>query len=347
MSETNFEYLGNRVVVPAALDSHNLRLMLDLGATGNVLWDNKYNRTDKVFKTQRGNAASGAKVSARYTQWDSLQFLNVFIENPIFACVPSGFEEESERFDISGLLSGRQLDYLDAVLHIDMDSFQLNVSSSRGIPEDYARIEAKFNLLSFIKIPLQLPWQETPEYYLFDTGYNGFALTKETKHARGILEDSMVEYEGIIGADLSGHIHGKKKYVKSNVQIPNTDIKLQKQWISIGFEVNENIVGMKFIEQFNWIIDYANKQVYLKKNDNSATDETLPRYLTFVDSDTLKVAAIKKGVKSKYRAGDAILYSHNNSKSRNELYNIKDSLNRALLKIEDLVNRNFSGFGKK
>jgi hypothetical protein len=175
------------------------------------------------------------------------------------------------------------------VVFFDFENYQICFSDS--IDKDLSEyIPLKAKLIG-TQITIYLTINGLEEKFHFDTGCQ-FALfmnrKKTTFRENDILLDgtTALTLAGMIGEDTS--ILRKEKVFCGE----NTGFEIEDTHYSL--ECSKNLMGMSFISQFNWIIDYKNNQVFVKKiydsiNPREKVNKDYPQHVVYIQDNQLKI----------------------------------------------------------
>ena len=142
-----------------------------------------------------------------------------------------------------------------------------------------------------IELVININWKDYK--FIFDLGYNGTFSHKMNK----ILLEKLAygySYNYIATSDLG---------VESKMMLfPFSKFYINKIGYSGALTIGENLenrVGLGFIKGFNWIIDYNDKKVYLKKNFTPIdTNIIINNYKCSIISGELVITHVRKGMRN-------------------------------------------------
>lgn len=333
-----FELCGDRIVLNTLIEEDTASLILDLGSNDNLLWDSTFtNNSDKVFSRITGRSASGGRVRVQRATYEKFRFLNVEVDNPIFSYLTgvSAFQELLDRCKISGLLSGKYFDYEDNVILLDFDSLTITVSDADVSTDAFVEVESRIDIHGIIWVKLLIGNENSPNYYMFDTGFNGNVRIKDFKN-RSYVEE--IKYFGVTGYDVSGHLVDTVSYFDSSLRLIGSSYSIDNQRIALSpYTEQKNRVGIKFIQQFNWIVDFKNEKVYFSKNSNNVVKRKMPNHIVRLNEDKIIITAINTNNNSNHSLGKVVVDNSTFKLSSEELYAIVDSINFGKLEIEHFI----------
>lgn len=209
------------------------------------------------------------------------------------------------------------------VTHIDYDQEVIQLYKSISDIEEkaaYTALEATFDYSQIPQVNLEFTLENNQKFkgnFLFDSGANlTFLLntpfvkekniesllekTIENK-AEGLTTSSNFKIGKIASATLGGFSFGEMP-----VDLSNSKAGVMSSSNYTG------ILGVKIINRFNWVLDYANKKMYLKPNKMYHNDFEFPRSGISLakEADAIKISnvitvaeAYQKGI----REGDQLL----------------------------------------
>jgi len=164
-------------------------------------------------------------------------------------------------------------------------------------------IESKF--MTGNKIKLKLFINNNEYWFVFDTGYSG------TLH----LRNAEFKNQKFTIKEINIFVDGKPKINKINIY-DNVNIKLSdtinlKGQIESSDKIKFNLLGIKFIKSFDWIIDYKNKEVFFRPNNKfKSLNKILNSKLFKIKAkiiDNKLIISSKPVDNNKYNLGDIII----------------------------------------
>ena len=136
---------------------------------------------------------------------------------------------------------------------------------------DYVLVKSKF-ILATIKICVRV---DSIEYdFLFDTGSSFFlSLTQNDKHKKE--KDTAIH--GFVSMDASGMVIDTVVYQKTDA-VTMTSFDSIKGTIDYKKKLSSPNMGMKFIANFDWIIDRGREKIYVKKIKDYQDEDIYSNY---------------------------------------------------------------------
>ena len=272
-----FNFVNNQIHCDVYSDSIKYDFMFDTGASRTMIFNDSIKQKSKLYgKSSSVTLAYGNTVKQLKATKDlDYQFLNVKNKEVLLGSFPQSTKCDGVIFD--GIIGGDLLNFYftDTTKYI----FNLNFSDSTitifdtitSIEnfKDFDTIKSRFAVSTF-SIFLKLGNNEKPVKCLFDTGFDYSLIIDDKKIYDDIYQkDSLFSLQKLIFLETPNGNILKEKEAK---------IDCFKSTISLNqFSVNEgvihsnlfsgNIVGIQFIKNFDWIIDFKHKQVYFKPNN--------------------------------------------------------------------------------
>ena len=309
-SECDFEMIDNRIYLNALVDGHQEKLIFDLGSSSNVILDtslvSEYYKKKKFNNFFKSKLADGSKVKITYFPVNLETELFKF-NNNLVSGLFSNFDNNCNKLKLKGIVGVGFIGKLnDKTIGINFDNNQLKVINNDelfDVLKDYNEVKSKFKRKHF-NIYLTIGNKEAP--FLFDTG-NPIELLIHTNDIEIINYDEKTNYIGSpFGTAVDLMKQNSTFYDNVDVKFNNETVKANVSMILID-GAKYNNVGMDFIKNYNWIIDYKNKKVYYQKNKQEyekmkALDY---RYLFYVKENKILIAS-KLKAELKYNIGDEV-----------------------------------------
>jgi hypothetical protein len=100
---------------------------------------------------------------------------------------------------------------------------------------------------------------------------------------------------------VNGYIPNKTTYY-SNVPINMAGFTTNQSIISVNKELHSNILGLPFIKNFNWLIDFENEKIYAQQHSNEFDNSWLDKLddineMVLAVNDKLMVFYSSSGIK--------------------------------------------------
>lgn len=221
----------------------------------------------------------------------------------------------------------------------DFDNLILKSSEERFNEKGYSEIKSKF-FDNHIAIYISINGYEEP--FLFDTGNLAYPLIIGSNSK--IKPSNYIEYLGSEGIVASGKLESNSKYSNDNeVSIGDFKMNIPISFLSAKMKKYNNM-GLDFIKQFNWIVDYKNNKVYFKRNNNKyEKQDIIPKYkyLTMITNNQLIIITKLKS-ELNFKVNDQIISVNNQKVTPGNICEMQDLLNSTndwnSLQIEVLTN---------
>lgn len=185
------------------------------------------------------------------------------------------------------------------LLKIDFDDSTLTCIDTIPMAH-WQLVKSSFTYLSFFKIYFKVGDKEYK--FVFDTGYNGSInmITSPNDQNINSLPSKQIEY-GHLFFVAGGKVSGSME-TKITDKIYVNDVNVESE-INLVPNNMDNLVGMGFIQNFNWILDYKNKKVYMqprktpyiKQEPFFANPEKMGASFKFFETPVTVVNLVKNG----------------------------------------------------
>lgn len=305
----NFKLIKDMMIVSTKIEDQSYPFIFDTGASVTVLTDttvlkDSQNRTLSTFgKATMPDGGIKKNEALTINDFDT----EIFKAKNKMALLLSANKPKCDTFRYRGLIGTDvfwNLGVNQRVL-LDFDDNFIAIKNRENVErklsaDGYQRVKADFKNYT---ISLRLKIGAEEYMALFDTGFNGFF----------VLPNAVPSYQksfSLIGAYFStanSKLKGQTDFYE-NIAFEMGDMEINGTLIVSNNAVNDNIVGMGFIKNFNWIIDYENQILYAKKNSRLSKhlfNDINENYVDIVE-EKLNIVTIKDGF-SKYKLGSEIV----------------------------------------
>lgn len=242
----------------------------------------------------------------------------------------------------------------EAIWAFNFDKKEITISKNiqQIDVSNYDSLNFVYNNQFLPKLPITV--NGVKSYISIDTGSNGrFRLNN--KYFNGIFEKDSLQYLTSNYGSFSSGIYGKGKnvirkfYLADSVLLDNyliSDIILDFQ------EKSSHLLGMEFFTQYNMVLDWFHKKVYLqqKENANFKSEKSFPLTIDrYHDQKTYYIRNIYEGFSDdKLSVGDTIISMNHTLTTTIEedyctfLFNLEtlDSLHFEVLRNNDTLSYN-------
>ncbi len=306
---TNVQLENNTPLVKVKINGTETNFLFDTGATGSCITDTTI--VQNFHKQQFANigialGADGKRVKNKKFSvalqselFDASHKVMGVINLPLLSC-------QSKR-TFSGILGMDIFFENNLNMYLDFSKNQLSNIGEDQIKYllqqgNYHQVESKFK---YKKIFIFLTIEDKKYRFHLDTGYNG-SITIPYHNNHQFKNANRREILGASHMTISSVTTGKKiSYEKMPVRFGGENISTI---VNLSSSISAQNVGTAFMKGFDWIIDYHNQKVYVKRNSNLIA-ENFERKISFGaqnNSGRLIVSA-KDVLQTKYNIGDEIV----------------------------------------
>jgi predicted aspartyl protease len=280
-SIAKFAFFKNQILIKSNFSNkYTANLLLDLGAGISIIYLDSSHKALIVEKKRAIPApgkmlsADGKKVRKYLYQTGDIQTNCFTIKNSLD--VIKEIPEQSLCNSISGIwgtdlfapgLTNKQK---NKILQVQMSDSTIAILQKLPNLNDWIEVESDYNVASsvfYVKINIG----SIPLFFLFDTGFSGSMMINKDDYSRIRNENNAYKTErkayGLIARSLTGDIFDTIYALYNHIQLNNFK-QLDSIPISSTNAINRNIIGMEFIKQFNFLVDYQNRKIYLQINKN-------------------------------------------------------------------------------
>jgi predicted aspartyl protease len=162
--------------------------------------------------------------------------------------------------------------------------------------------------------------------FQLDTGYTGNMIIPKSEKVEFYNKNIMV-LEGALYTTISSFTTGTEIYYEKMPMVfagENFDAK-----VNVSSSIKVQNMGINFIKNFDWIIDYSNNKVYVKRNQNKIESNFNRRvsYYAKAVKDKLIISTKEKS-QTKYNLGDEIISVNGKKVTTENACEIQDFLNK-------------------
>lgn len=310
-----------------SINNTSLKLLFDTGASKSVLYDINQIGGESILNNKNSSKiiAKGAINKIEVIKYTSDSISSKIFKSKLQQLLIVNNQNQvtcNQKLNYDGILGIDSFEYSDKPLFLNYQNNTFSFVESFN-SNDFTEINSKF---SRSKIYLEMKVNNESNYFLLDTGADAFILLE--KDFKDRLPNSSTE-------TLIGTFNANMDIKKSTInyyKIENTKIGNYEFSNVLGSKipnVNKNILGINFIKNFNWVIDFVNKKIYIKQN-NPFDD------LKLLNEKQIKVIAINQkliiGLKNKnitnYNIGDQIVSVNDQLITAENICDIQDYLNK-------------------
>ena len=308
LMEQEFKILDNKMILDTKVEGNLVPFVFDSGASLTIIMDSEvlgdfhekkfssFGRTtladstrvrNKIFTIDQFETAflkatnkAAIFLNANLSQCDSLRFRGI-IGTDIFVELPKDVKLLLD-FD-KNIISLKLIKDLDSII----------------VADNYHLIPASFTNQGIYPI-IKIGGKE--EKVFFDTGFSGFLLS-----SKGELEyEKSFTVDGKFLSTVNTKTDGQFDFF-TEIPFEFAGVQIEGDVIYAHTPFMHNVLGLMFIKNFNWIVDYPHKRIYAKRNlqiVDKLVDEIKDNYLGIIE-DRIKIIAIKSGY-SKHSIGTEI-----------------------------------------
>jgi hypothetical protein len=161
-------------------------------------------------------------------------------------------------------------------------------------------------------IYLKINGYEDSIKFLFDTGFDYSMIINDEKIYEKINKDSLVRMNELKKIESKGGYN--EKLLNSDMFISDVSLlngESLKTPVIFSEDFSKNILGLQFIKQYDWVIDFVHKEVYFKKHDVISDNQNLHAsfynmsYFVAKEKNILYISRINENF-TKYQLGAII-----------------------------------------
>lgn len=318
----NFEDYGIPVI-DIYINGVKKHFILDTGAPTFLF----FNKSDflKSQKTEQNffpfptissiKTPDGEKIEVNAFIVDSVRTNLFFGTKKVSMVLNKSLEIKCKKLNVSGIVGNDIFSYSHLPIYYDFSNSYIKTIDENFNKDGFFSIESKFKFFGN-KIEIKLSIDNFEYWFTFDTGYAEFIHL--SKHN---LKNKPIDIETInLFVDLKPKRDTGSIYTDLDIKIADK-LVFKGQVITFN-DVESDLIGMKFIKNFDWIIDHPNKKIYAKPRhifdtiNNSFIDYSKYKYASkIIDSE---ITIVGKAVsETRYQLGDVII-SINNKMVTNE-----------------------------
>lgn len=306
-----FNKESNLIYFETLLENNNVNFMFDTGATSSVITDST---TISNFSTRTFNGIGSLKGADR--KKTKRKILVSSIESPLFYSQNKVFSylnmistnKCAKKNEFQGILGVDIMFNDDLLLLMDFTNSKISYITDSdkkkiALNEGYQKIksECKMNqIFIFLNI-------NNIEYrFKLDTGFLGNIVIPYNENLK-FEKDRNIAFEGEFFQTASGRTNGEEIFYE-NQQINLGDINVNSTLL-ISKSIKAQNVGINFIKGFDWIIDFYNNEVYIKKNNIEIESDLNNKMFQYRASERNNkiVVTIKQKKLNEYQLNDEII----------------------------------------
>lgn len=322
----------NQMLLKNTIDSVDAKLIFDTGAGLTIITNEKYSvhKNEKdALKFGSSTLPNGKKISNKFypidlnnTLFSYDKYLVAFLPNKENKCYPDAISTDG----ILGMSFVLELE--NKILFLDFDHQLIinpNEEKEKLLKENMTLAKTEFFKGRHIKIYLKINGKEIP--FLFDTGNSAYELAVTSDFETNLKP--RFAYEGGTGKLADGTLQMAEIDTYENVEVALNKTKTKNTLTRVS-SLKENNVGINFIKNYNWLIDYENKEVYFIERKNTAPKEKLKErndYYTYTQDDKLFILFKNKHA-TKYQINEQIIEVNGETVTEDNICDISKMLNK-------------------
>lgn len=308
---SNISLVGNRVTIHTLIEGRDQVMLLDMGSSSSAITDTTaipdyYKRGRSSFGLAKG--ADREKLNVVYMPLRIKSKLHQS-DNAVFMVVSAALKQNSCSTTPANVgLYGYDLMRGDEETTYLLDFERGEICNLKGtqlqatLAQGYQPIKAE---VGHSKITIYVVIEGIEYAFEFDTGYSGTFTMPYNKEKIRFLADPHTAMEGMLSKTVSNIITGTDNYYPKQITVSGKEYKTE---ITVSQSIKAQNVGMGFIKGFNWVIDFKNKKVYIKKNSLSLDeDPTYPNDYYANESGGKLIVALRRSGSADFAIGDEII----------------------------------------
>lgn len=336
---------GKLPLFPLEIDNKETKFIFDTGAMTSILTDTtiveNFNQKE-ISKFGKLRGADGKKVSnkriaaqVKSPLFESNNKVLNWVNAPLSNC-------QSGSKSFAGILGLDVFFEKNEILQMDFSTNKVCQLSTSQLQEFLLNSEYKLvkSKCRWNQIFIYFSVEDKEYKFHLDTGYTG-NLIMPYNEKLNFKNDKKLELEGSLFQTISFHTSGNEIiYEKMPVEFGGQAFEAK---VNVSTSIKAQNIGIEFIKCFDWLIDYSNNKVYVKRNQNTA-DSTFKRKVSYYArvTDGKLAVIVKEKSQSKFKLGDVITAVNGNKVTEENQCEIQDLLNKTedwnSLQIEVLSN---------
>lgn len=302
------DFKEKMIYLKAKIDGKVENFLFDTGATMSVITDSTAITGMESKKFGNFGTVTGADNKTTDLKTFTAEFESEFFfsTNKAFAYVPRKQTKCQSKENFKGII-GLDVFFIDsAVLQLDFTNKKIcNIESKEisniignGYNELKSECKAK-KIYIFITV-------DGKEYkFKLDTGFSG-SLVIPYSDKLDFTKYSKITIEGEMLRSIASTTNGEENF---HEDVP---VSFNNSNLNTIFQVSNTLkvqnMGMRFIRGFDWIIDYKNNKVYVKRNNNKIDAYLNKNAFKYIVSENFRklVVSAKQKQLTKYNLGDEI-----------------------------------------
>jgi hypothetical protein len=303
-------FVGKYLNLDVKVDTVNTSFLFDTGSSKSIILDTSVVEnftTKKKFNFGSSVAGDGKKIknSLFAVSFNSVLFksnnkVTTFINKPKNNCL-------LQKQSMKGIIGMDVFFYNNLSIFLDFTNNKIS-----NIDEiDLNRIKNKYQMelieseCKNEKIFIFLYINGIKYKFKLDTGYNGNIIMPVNENLIINKENLSFVLDGSVFSTVSGSTNGSEFFYE-NISLKLGGLNLFSK-LNLSSTIKRYNIGIEFIKSFDWLIDYNNNKIYIRKNQNILEKNYTERknYYSKIINDKI-VICVKERFQSKYNIGDII-----------------------------------------
>lgn len=326
----NIEMNSSMIYFDILVDGQKQQLLFDTGAgmtfiTDSVAIVDYHSKKFGALGTVTGADGKETDLRTFTAEIDSELFAST---NKVFGYIPRPLAKCQKSEPFAGILGLDLLLRDENVLQLDFSNNKIcnitNNTKQELLNSGYSKVKSEVKSRQ-IFIYLNINGKELK--FKMDSGFAGSVVIPYNEQDDFSMYNSMSTI-GSMYRTATSTTFGEEFFYEDVPLILN-DITLPLK-IHISKTIKSQNVGITLLRGFDWIIDYANSDVYLKRNSNlidSKFNSKAFKYLVAEKDDNLFISTKQKHLED-YNIGDQIIEVSNTKISSDNICEIQELLNR-------------------
>ena len=293
----SFDFVANLPIIEVEIAQKKYRFLFDTAALSVVpssLVDKLSLKTIQEIKINdsQNNISSRFLYTLPALKVGDLEFCD-------FVVVAQDFSEQTllSCLGFDGIFGYNFLHSL--VTHLDYENQEIILSDTLPSTKGYTKMPLAFDGFSGAKFEINLPFRNV--LFTLDTGKNdGFSLSKlDELNAFREYNYEFKETSGLFMSSVGGEqdMQQERAYLVKEFNITKS-IEIQRYPISMS-ETTQSLVGNEFMKNFDVILDFRKKQLYLRQLGDEPIRKSLSEGFGFFthwsEEKKLYISALTKG----------------------------------------------------
>ena len=285
--ETPFKFKldNNKIFCTVRDDSSSYELLFDTGVSITTFFNENVLKNLKVYGDKTVNLAIKNATITVQKGTLNLDYAFLNISNNSVAYQNIELKDSScYNSNLDGIIGMDIFTFLDSDTSkyiLDLKFSDSTITIYDTLPrlkklESYTNLKSKFYLGKHPMIYLKIKGYEDSIKFLFDTGFDYSMIINDEKIYKKINKDSLVRMNEL--KKIASKSGNKEKLLNSDMFISDVNLlngENIKTPVIFSEDFSKNILGLQFIKQYDWVIDFINKEVYFKKHEVISDNQNL------------------------------------------------------------------------